>query len=203
MGLIGLLLLTIGSLLFTEVEFRADPAYLEANGGIAVAIWGLCLLCADMLLPIPSTIVIIGLGAAFGPWVGGALGLLGLLMGNLVGFYLGQLFRPFAERWVGEVGLERGQVFLKRWGTWGLLLSRPVPALAELIVMVAGLGGMRLKEVWLPLVLGLLPTVIVFAWLGDYALTIDAQWLRWGLLAGAVGGFVLVGQIVVFCTGKK
>lgn len=195
LGLGGILLLSVGSLLFADVEFRADPAYLEARGGLVVAIWGVVLLCADMLLPLPSTVVLIGLGAAFGPWVGGALGLVGLLMGNLLGFYLGQMFRPFAKRWVGQSGFQKGQAFLHRWGPWGLLLSRPVPALAELVIMVAGLGGMRLRQVWLPVLLGLLPTVIVFAWLGDYALQIDGQWLRWGLLAGVVIGFAIMGSM--------
>jgi len=91
------------------------------------------LLAADVLLPIPSSIVGTLLGARLGFVVGGLWAWSGLLLGNLIGFFLGRLL---LSRYVGDLPTTPTLLIL--------FASRPVPVLAEAVTFAAGAGKMPL-----------------------------------------------------------
>jgi membrane protein DedA with SNARE-associated domain len=94
---------------------------------------GMGLLAADVLLPIPSSIVGTLLGARLGLVSGLLSAWLGLMIGNLVGYALGRLLLArFGER------LPQAPTAL------ALFLSRPVPVLAEAATFTAGAERMPL-----------------------------------------------------------
>ena len=96
---------------------------------------GAGLLAADVLLPIPSTIVGTLLGARLGFFSGWAWSWTGLVVGNLIGYGIGWLV---LSRFASE--LPRTPTLLV------FIASRPVPVLAEAVTFAAGAGGMR----WAP-----------------------------------------------------
>jgi len=96
---------------------------------------GAGLLAADVLLPIPSTIVGTLLGARLGFLSGWAWSWTGLVVGNLIGYGIGRLA---LSRFAAE--LPRSPTLLV------FIASRPVPVLAEAVTFAAGAGGMR----WTP-----------------------------------------------------
>jgi uncharacterized membrane protein YdjX (TVP38/TMEM64 family) len=94
-------------------------------------------LAADVLLPIPSSLVAAALGAVFGAVAGTLLSTVGLTLGCAAGFALGR----FAGAHVGP----RYQVLerlLDRYGTAVLVVCRGVPVLAEASVIAAGMLAM-------------------------------------------------------------
>jgi uncharacterized membrane protein YdjX (TVP38/TMEM64 family) len=63
--------------------------------------------------------------------------------------------------------MERMRVFFDRAGAWAIILTRSLPySVPEVIVCLAGLGGMRLGEFLLAMTLGSLPTAFVYAAIG-------------------------------------
>lgn len=98
---------------------------------------GAGLLAADVLLPIPSTIVGTLLGARLGFFSGWAWSWAGLVVGNLIGYGIG---RVALSRFAGD--LPRTPTLV------AFIASRPVPVLAEAVTFAAGAGGMR----WSPFV---------------------------------------------------
>ncbi len=92
------------------------------------ALTGAALLAADVLLPIPSSIVGSLLGARLGFWWGFAASFAGLMTGQL-GAYLAA--RYFAAR-LGLATATQAPALA------AVFLSRPVPVFAEAVVLVAG-----------------------------------------------------------------
>jgi uncharacterized membrane protein YdjX (TVP38/TMEM64 family) len=93
---------------------------------------GMALLAADVLLPIPSSIVGTMLGARLGFVPGWAWCWVGLVLGNCIGYLTGRLL------------LSRLTPDIPRTPTLLLLfVSRPVPVLAEAVTFMAGAEKMK------------------------------------------------------------
>ena len=135
-----LTLLIVISLLIPLVPFAVvgelpGEQWLSATGNSALmfGLTGSALLAADVLLPIPSSIVGTLLGARLGFIPGWACVWLGLVVGNLAGYVAGRLF---LARLVS--GCPQTPTSLV------LFVSRPVPVLAEAVTFAAGAVQMPL-----------------------------------------------------------
>jgi uncharacterized membrane protein YdjX (TVP38/TMEM64 family) len=111
---------------------------------------GAALLAADLLLPVPSSVIGALLGARLGFAAGFAFALVGLCSGALLGYALGRLL---PVRFSKEVGDARGT--LREAPALALvILSRPVPVLAEAIAITAGVTRVPLRQFALGMLLG-------------------------------------------------
>jgi uncharacterized membrane protein YdjX (TVP38/TMEM64 family) len=129
------------------------------------------LLSLDFLLPIPSSLVMILSGAAFGSMAGGLLSFLGSLAGNLLGFELTRRYgESFSRRAAGEQDFERVRRFFEHYGLLAIVLSRPVPVLMETLSLTAGLARMDRSKFLAGSVLGTLPICFVYAYAGSVSL---------------------------------
>lgn len=151
-------------------------AYFSQEGSVAwMQSWGawawlagLTLLVADLVLPVPSTVVISGLGFLYGPWLGGVLGALGSFLAGLTAYGLCRcLGRRFAVWLVGERDLERGGHWFARAGVWIVVWTRCLPVLAEVGACLAGLTRMPLRRFVLALACGAVPLGFTFAAIGS------------------------------------
>lgn len=109
----------------------------------AIATTGMLLLAADVLLPVPSSVVVTFLGGLLGSIEATIVGATGLSGGCVLGFLLGRrLGHDFAERQMGPEDFTYLSGLLDRYGAAMLAVSRPVPVLAEASVIAAGVAGM-------------------------------------------------------------
>ena len=119
---------------------RAAPGWLEAmTSDAAFAMVGIALLVADVLLPVPSSLVAMALCWRLGPLWGGACVAAGLSMAFVVGYGLGRLM-PEARlrRWIGAALWDRTRDRADRRALWWISLMRPLPLLAETSAVLAG-----------------------------------------------------------------
>ena len=99
------------------------------------------LLASDILFPIPSSIVSTGAGLTLGLVLGTLVSSLGMIVSCALGYGLGAVCgRPLAVRMVGEGDLARFEALAARIGTWSILIARPIPVLAEVSVLFAGIS---------------------------------------------------------------
>jgi uncharacterized membrane protein YdjX (TVP38/TMEM64 family) len=138
-------------------------------------------LAADLLLPVPSSLVATLGGAELGIAAGTACAWLGMTLGSLAGWWLG---RTAGSR--GLSGLEaRERADLaarqRRLGPLLILLTRPVPLLAEAATLLAGATRMRFRDFLVAASLGNL--VIAAAWSIAGSLGAEADSLQWVLVA--------------------
>ena len=128
---------------------------------------GIGLLMTDLVLPIPSTVVMSALGFVYGPGLGGALSAVGSWLAGMLAYGLCRLLGPrVARRLVGEKDLVRGQVVFARVGGWLVAWSRWLPVLQETIACMAGLTRMPFGAFALALACGCLPMGFAFAAIG-------------------------------------
>lgn len=142
------------------------------------------LLAADIVLPVPSSIISTGAGMLLG-FAGGMLtSFCGMMLGALIGYRIGAGARGALEsRFFSRKSVERFQALAKRAGAWGLVLARPVPVLAEASLFFAGMSRMPLRRFLPPVALSSLGLSAVYAAVGTYAATVDSFLLAF---AGAI-----------------
>jgi uncharacterized membrane protein YdjX (TVP38/TMEM64 family) len=171
-----------------DVPLLADPGpWLSANAVPAAAV-GVGLLVVDVVLPVPSSLVMIAHGAAFGPIVGTVLSLAGSLGAALLGFALGRRGGTVLDRLVPAEERRRSDALLARWGLLAVVVTRPVPLLAETTVILAGAGPLGWRGTMLAAVIGSLPAALLYALAGSVAAEFGSPVAVFGLvllLAGA------------------
>jgi uncharacterized membrane protein YdjX (TVP38/TMEM64 family) len=188
---IGLLLLLF-LILFLIVEqlnvpILTAPHYLIQARSVSAASVGITLLIADVFLPVPSSLVMITNGAVFGVVLGTLLSLVGSLGAGLLGFFLGRWGGFLLARLVPPEERLQAERLLEKWGNLAIIVTRPVPLLAETTAIVAGTSTMGWKNMALATILGSLPAAFLYAFTGATAANFDNVWLTFGgalLMAG-------------------
>jgi uncharacterized membrane protein YdjX (TVP38/TMEM64 family) len=129
---------------------------------------GIVLIWSDVVLPIPQTVVIAGLGIIYGTVLGGLLGSVGLITGGLLGYVLMLTSaRRMVRRFVGLQSLNRMEGLFERAGAWAIVLTRSLPySIPEAIVFLAGLAAMPMGKFAAALAIGSIPTAFAFAAIG-------------------------------------
>ena len=129
---------------------------------------GIALIWADLVLPVPQTVVIAALGIIYGTVLGGLLGSVGLITSGLLGYALMRTaLRRIVGRLVGPRSLERMERLFERAGAWAVVLTRSLPySVPEAIVFLAGLAGMPIRKFTAALTIGSVPAAFAFAAIG-------------------------------------
>ncbi len=198
------LMLTVFSLCFGLADHAGwtDPAFVQRQLaalhasplGMWLAIGSiLVLLGGDIILPTPSSIVMIASGKLLGPWLGGTVSFAGAMASALIGYGLcrwgGE--RVF-QRLVGEQDISRLRRWFERYGIYAIILSRPVPMLTEILSCLAGLSAFRLRPYLGAVVLGTLPICFVYSVAGTRSEITDPWPAIWLALALPAAGWLLV-----------
>ncbi|MEM7356709.1 MAG: VTT domain-containing protein [Acidobacteriota bacterium] len=171
-----------------------DPEPWLAGGGAVAALVGIGLLVVDVALPVPSTVVMLAHGALFGVALGTAVSLIGGLGAGLFGFYVGRRGGPLLARLVDETERQRADALLSRWGDLAVIVSRPVPIVAEAVAILAGTSPMSWGRMALATLAGCLPAAALFAVAGATARAVDHSLLVFALVMGIAGLFWWVGR---------
>jgi uncharacterized membrane protein YdjX (TVP38/TMEM64 family) len=182
---IGALVL-LGPLVFADqIEQIANTAADKArHHPMMVASLIVAALALDVLLPVPNGVTNTLAGAIFGFAGGMAVIWIGLMAASLLGYGVGAMAaRPLARRLLGEQELERAHRFAAGFGPLLLILSRPVPVLAELASLAAGMSAMPLRLFLLLTGLANLAVAFVYAGIGAAAMSTNSVGLA---MLGAV-----------------
>ena len=142
------------------------------------------LLVGDLVLPVPATAVMSGLGYVYGWWWGGVMAAAGSFLSGVVAYGLCRKFgERAARRLMGEGDFERGRrLFAGRAGGWLVAMSRCLPLMPEVVACMAGVSGMPARRFLVALGCGSVPLGFVFAAAG--AAGQDDPVLALGLSAG-------------------
>jgi len=164
-GAIILSKLLIENVMGLSIDAIATAWLSRAGAGTALTV--VALLAADLFLPIPSSIVMVLSGAAFGAFWGGLLSLIGSVGGEWLGFELVRHYgRRASGRIVGDEEIERlGRVF-ERHGAAAIAVTRALPVVMETMSVVEGLSTMTRRTFVVASLIGTAPIVFVYAWAG-------------------------------------
>ena len=170
-----------------EVTLLDDPRPALEDGAGAAAL-GVGLLIADALLPVPSSLVMISLGALYGPVAGAILSLAGRFGMAVAGLAVGRAGAPVLVKLIGAPRRAHAESLVERWGALAIIFSRPVPILAETVVVTAGASGLRWRVALPAAFVGSLPEAITYGAVGAAAASTAHGALVWI-------GFLVVGTL--------
>lgn len=158
--------LGFGDRLDRMVEAWLDPP----PAGAAIALMTVALLSSDILLPIPSSLVSTFAGSQLGILAATAASWLGMTLGAALGFALAKIWgRAVATRLSSGDDLERIDRLGQDYGVWMLIVTRPLPLLAEAAVLLAGISGMSWRWFLPCVMLSNLGIALVYSTLGRLA----------------------------------
>lgn len=187
-ALVALLLVAFLVVEAAQVPLLSDPAPALGSGGVVAALLGIGLLIGDVVLPVASSVVMLLHGALFGVAIGALLSLIGATGAALVGFVIGRRGSPLLARVIPAPERRRADELLDRWGLLAVIVTRPVPLLAEAVAMMAGASRMRASTIAVGAAIGALPAAVLYAVAGALAVSFVNGALVFGaviLLAGA------------------
>jgi uncharacterized membrane protein YdjX (TVP38/TMEM64 family) len=144
------------------------------QGGPVAALVGVALLTTDVVLPVPSSGVMLLNGLLFGVWIGAALSVVGSVGCAAVGFWMGRAGSPWVRRLVTPEQHDRAARLLERWGALAIVATRPVPVLAETVSILAGSSKLRWSTAMLASLVGALPAALAYALAGSAAASLKA-----------------------------
>ena len=170
------------------VTVLEDPRPELVGAGAAGAFLGVGLLVADAVLPVPSSLVMISLGALYGPFAGALLSLAGRFAMAVVGLALGRAGAGVLVKLIGARRQAHAEDLVSRWGALAIVFSRPVPLLAETVVLVAGAARMPWRRALAAAFVGSLPEAIAYGFVGAAAASAANGALVWI-------GFLVVGTL--------
>jgi uncharacterized membrane protein YdjX (TVP38/TMEM64 family) len=166
---IGVLSLVLASCAKVPTPEEANAAVLTLrkyeNWAWAV---GIVLIWADVVLPVPQTVVIVALGIIYGTMLGGLLGSIGLITGGLLGYALIRTSgRRVVQRFISASSLQKMEGLFNQRGAWAIVFTRSFPySVPEIMVFLAGLARMPVGKVIAALTVGSIPIAFAFAAMG-------------------------------------
>lgn len=177
-----------------EIPLLTNPSDSLAGLGVLAAPAGVGLLVADVVLPVPSSLVMVANGALFGARLGTLLSLTGALGAGLFGFSLGRRGGPLLLRLVSAEERARANDLLDRWGALAVVATRPVPVVAETVAILAGSSPMTWGRMTLATVAGALPGSLLYAVAGASAAAFASTAAVFALVLALTGVFWLAGR---------
>lgn len=123
----------------------------------------LLILSSDILLPVPSSIVMYGNGLVLGLLKGALLSLVAVFVSSTIGYYLGR-FSNFRAR-----SDQRATAIMQKYGPLGIIITRGIPILSESVVFTAGYNRMNFRLFTVLNLIGYLPVCFIYAYFGNLA----------------------------------
>jgi len=157
--------LLLENVLGVNIDAMAERWIASAGTGSAAVL--ISLLAADLFLPIPSSLVMVLSGAAFGVVGGSALSLVGSVGGEWLGFELVRRYGiGVSRRIVGDEELARMRDVMARHGAAAVVVTRALPVVMETMSVVSGLSDMSRWTFLKASLLGTVPVVVIYAYAG-------------------------------------
>lgn len=194
LGLSTFILLTFFIAITFEIPILTDPTYILKHGGITAAFISIALLISDIILPVPSSIVMIANGAVFGFWNGVLITMIGGVTASLTGFYIGKKSTSYINKYITPAEQEQAKQLMNKWGISILIISRSIPILAETMSIMAGATGVSSLQMFLASIVGLLPVAILYSYTGVYAADLNSALWSFIIVMACAGLFWVIGK---------
>lgn len=151
-------------LVFENLElFFSNLLHNLSNNTGLYAFISFLVLASDIVLPVPSSIVMYTNGYVLGVMYGATISLLALMVSCVVGYYLGRL----TSAGLKTVSDERAQKIIANYGSVSILITRGIPILSESVCIICGYNNMPFKNYFMLNLLGYIPLCLLYAYCGS------------------------------------
>src|SRR5215468_11373390 len=148
-----------------------------------------------IVAPLPANVVTITNALVFGPLWGSLLSWFSTVLGACLCFLLSKTFgKPFAHKIVGR-SMEKVEGFFRTYGLHAMFFVRMMPLIPfDAVSYGAPLVGVPFSRFLLATAVGIVPSVLVYSFLGTLIARIY-WWVLTGLLCAALVGIIAAAQV--------
>lgn len=194
LAMMVLFLLMFGVVEWLQIAPLTDPGPWMAHQSWQAALVGQVILLVDVLLPAPASLVMIANGALFGIYLGSLLSLVGGTAASTFGFWLGRRGGSLLNRLVSEEEQEQANRLLEQFGDLAIVVTRPIPILAETVAIIAGTSTVSWSRMLVASMAGCLPAAVIYAVTGATTTHLDSLPLVFALVLLIAGLFWIIGR---------
>jgi len=161
----AIIIVNIFPSIFSQYFNQLQEAMLE--GGLPG--FYLLMVIQSIIAVIPAEVVLIMSGSAFGFEASSMVGTLGLMSGALINYAIGLKFgRPLVERLIGGDELEKAEKLFVKHGSKMIFAARFIPWVSfDAVSYLAGVTGIALASFAVATLLGTVPRVIFYSYIGE------------------------------------
>ncbi len=163
---------------------------------ISYMIISFLILSSDILLPVPSSIVMYLNGTVAGFFYGGILSLASGTAGSVLGYYIGRFSRKSLQKYLSPDQQEKSDHLFDQYGPFILIISRGIPILAESMSITAGFRRQQFLSYLLLSILGYVPVCFLYSLLGQLGKNENQFLMALLISAGFTGLFWVVNKIL-------
>lgn len=166
------------------IEEKISSLGSNTMGKILVSLSIIFLLVIDILLPIPSSIVMTLSGKFLGFFTGGLVSFIGAFLAALIGFFACRIGgKKVFIRLIGKEDITRVRLWFEKYGIFAIILSRPVPMLTEILSCLAGITQVSPIMFIVAVIFGTLPICFVYSYFGEISSVFNPWPAVWTALA--------------------
>ena len=184
---------------FSTGEVKEVKQFLEPYRDIGYLILLGAFLFQLFLFFIPSVLVMSLCIVMYGPWLGGALCLVGVFLASVFAYVLGNALGTYTiDKIIGHSSREKMEAFLEKYGFWTVAVFRLSPFLSnDAVSFVGGLVSMSFWRFIGATMLGITPLTIILAWMGE-----DTERVKIGFIILGVVSLLALG-LYIFLDKRK
>ncbi|MCE7992360.1 MAG: VTT domain-containing protein [Roseivirga sp.] len=162
--LVSIALVSVVFVFFESLElYFSDLLNAAESNQTEYALLSFLVLSSDIVLPVPSSIVMYGNGLVLGLIKGALLSLFAVFISSSIGYYLGKVSNYKAS------SSEKATAIMQKYGALGIIITRGIPILSESIVFTAGYNRLNFRFFTLLNLIGYLPVCFIYAYFGNLA----------------------------------
>ncbi|MFC6998821.1 TVP38/TMEM64 family protein [Rufibacter roseus] len=180
------LLIISAFLLFGGVESFVEEKLGDTQSVLMYTAFSSFFLTFDVVLPVPSSLIMILNGKVLGFLPGMLLSLGAGLCSSCLGFIIGRKASPYLNKLFTQKEREMSDHLFRRFGDTAIAISKAIPILSEAVSVVSGTTSVAFSSFFLYSFIGHTVISLLYSYVGSYASTLDTN-----LMAGTVILFAL------------
>jgi uncharacterized membrane protein YdjX (TVP38/TMEM64 family) len=178
-------------LLFANIEKWVEFNLKSASSLFTYALLSFTLLVSDIVLPIPSSLIMLLNGKILGIFFGTLNSTLASTLSSAIGFYLGRKSNVYLDKFFNAKEKEIGNRLFQKWGNPVILFSKALPIVSEAVSFVSGTTAITLKVFLGYSLAGNLIVSTVYAAIGKLSTSLNSN----GIAAIIIGSTLIAGWI--------
>lgn len=180
-------------LMFGEEEDKVIQNLVQQGQRWRYVVLSFFMLAADVILPVPSSLVMIANGKILGMAGGTVLSFLAGMVSSYIGFLLGRFAGSRVNVFFSEPEKRAGDRLFEKFGAFAIIVSKCLPILSEVLSFVSGNTSMSLNRFLRYSVFGHVIISLMYAAVGAYAQEAGNTQL---ISAAIIAGVLITGWLV-------
>ena len=157
-------------LMFENIEtFFGDLLNQAKDNQFKYALVSFSALVSDIVLPVPSSIVMYSNGAVLGLVKGFSLSLISVILSSIIGYLIGFGSSAILKS-KSDISAKK---ILEKYGYAAILMTRGIPIVSESVCIVCGFNKYNFTFYMIFTIIGYVPVCLIYAYFGSIAVNRD------------------------------